>query len=417
MSPSSEFSRVLVISDPGSTHEQISSALSNQTSFQLVDLLTQTDRLARDIHASEPDIILIDHTLGGQSTMDIIDDIALQFPEVAVITILPSEDSMRAQQVMLAGARAFLVQPFSQVNLLSTLRRVRDLEQRRIQTYTQNATSVKEPGRPLKTLAVYSPRGGVGATSVAINLALGIFEQTARRVLLMDGKLFFGHVDVMLNIRAQNTVADLIPHANHLDPNLINEVVIQHTSGLHVLLAPRNIQVAQGIRADDLFNVYSGLQNLFEYIVIDAGSSLNENTVTLLDASDRILLVTTPDMAALHDVSMFIQLGRSLAYPQEKMLVVLNRTDIMGGVKLKDIETALHHMVFAQIPDDGPNMLRSLNRGIPVSLGYPRSPVRKAFNKLTNQVMNITAIDQGVEASAAVGKGQQDMLLASSRLG
>lgn len=417
MSPSNEFSRVLVISDPGPTHEQIASALSTQNVFMLVDLLSKSDRLAREIHSAEPDIILIDHTLGGQSTMDIIDDIALQFPDVAVITILPTEDPLRAQQVMLAGARAFLVQPFSQVNLLSTLRRVRDLEQRRIQTYAQTATNVKETGRPVKTLAVFSPRGGVGVTTVAINLALAIFEQTGRRTLLMDGKLFFGHVDVMLNIRAQNTLADLIPHANHLDPNLIGEVVIPHSSGLHVLLAPRNLQVAQGIRADDLFNVYSAVQNQYEFIVIDAGSNLNENTVTLLDASDRILVVTNPEMASLHDTSLFIQLGRTLAYPQEKMLVLLNRTDIGGGVKPKDIETALHHMVFAQIPDDGANVLRSMNRGIPVTLGYPRSQVKKAFKNLATAVLNMSAMEAGAEASAATSKGQQDMLLASSRLG
>jgi pilus assembly protein CpaE len=417
MPHSSDYSRVLVISDPGPTYEQIASALGQQNNFQLVDLLTSMDRLARDVHAAEPDIILIDHTLGGQSTMEIIDDMALQFPDISIITILPNDDPVRAQQVTLAGARAFLIQPFTQVNLLSTLRRVRDLEMRRVLSYTQTATAVPETVRPLKTLAVFSPRGGVGVSTVATNLAVSIFEKTAKRVLLLEGKLLFGHLDVMLNIRAQNTMADLLPHAHNLDPNLVSEVVLQHASGVNVLLAPRNVQVGQGIRADDLFNVYSALYRLFDYIIIDAGSTLNENTVTFLDAADRILLVTTPDMASLHDTSMFIQISRTLAYPQDKMLVLLNRSTLQGAIKPKDIETALHHMIFAQLPDDGPNVLRSLNRGIPVSLQYGRSPVTKAFKELATGIVNLTAMEPVGEAVAAEGRGQRDMLLASSRLG
>lgn len=417
MSHSSDYSRVLVISDPGPTYEQIASALSQQNSFQLIDLLTTMERLARDVHAAEPDIILVDHSLGGQTTMDIIDDLAMQFPDISIVTILPSDDPVRAQQATLAGARAFLIQPFTQVNLLSTLRRVRELEMRRMQTYTQSATITPETIRPIKTLAVFSPRGGVGCSTVATNLAISIFEKTGKRVLLLEGKLLFGHLDVMLNIRVHNTLADLLPHAHNLDPNLINEVVLQHATGINVLLAPRNIQVGQGIRADDLFNIYSALYRLFDYIIIDAGSQLNENTVTFLDAADRILLVTTPDMASLHDTSLFIQLGRTLAYPQEKMLVILNRSTISGGVKSKDIETALHHMIFAQLPDDGANVLRSLNRGIPVSVQYGRSPVTKAFKQLTASIVNLTAIESGMEIAPAEDRAQRDLLLASSRLG
>jgi pilus assembly protein CpaE len=152
--------RVLVICDSGPVQEQVTAALSTQSEFQLVDILTVSDRLIREIRAAEPDIILVDHMVGGQSTLDLLDELASSFPEVSLISILPGEDSLRAQQVMLAGARAFLVQPFTQVNLISTVRRVFDLERRRTVTY-QTPAITEERQRPLRILTVFSHRVGL----------------------------------------------------------------------------------------------------------------------------------------------------------------------------------------------------------------------------------------------------------------
>jgi pilus assembly protein CpaE len=179
-----------------------------------------------------------------------------------------------------------------------------------------------------------------------------------------------------------------------------------------------DLQLAQGIRPEDLYNIYSGLQRLYEYVVIDTGSALTENTVTLMDAADRILVVTTPDLASLHDTSRFVQIGRSLSYPAEKMLILLNRVGVQGGIKLRDIENALHHQIYAQIPDDGQNALRSINRGIPLVMRYPRSPASRAIRSLAKKLadINLTEGAAGAAASAA-SKAQKDALMASSQLG
>jgi pilus assembly protein CpaE len=418
MTAHTKSTKVVSIGDPGSTLDQISSALGPQDEFTLVDVLHSTERLSRDVRASEPDIVLIDYQLEGQPTLDIIDEIALQFPEMAIVAILANDDPVKAQQVMLAGARAFIIQPFTQLNLLSTLRRVRDLESRRTASQASKTAAPAEGYHPVKTIAVFSPRGGVGCSLVAANLALSLREETGQQVLLMEGKLFFGHLSVLLNLRAHNTLADLLPHSHNLEDNLIHEVVAEHASGTQVLLAPRDLQVAQGIRPDDLYNIMVGLQRGFDYLVIDAGSILNENTVTILDASDRILLVTNPELASLHDISRFIQLSHSLAYPPEKLLIVLNRVGMPGGVRQRDIETALHHPIFAQIPDDEPNAVRSINRGIPLVFRYPRNPVSRAIRQLAKSIMEINATEAATRlASLPAEKVQREALLASSRLG
>ena len=389
--------RVLYLGDPGANQDQISVALAAQADFQLVKTLANLDKLVKEIRAAEPDLIIISPQVAGQGTLDVIDDIVLQFPEVPLVAILSDNDSLSAQQVMLAGARAFITEPFTQVNLLSTLRRVRDLEARRTKSQVQDAGPVAQTVRPLRTFAVFSPRGGVGCSTLAMNLAIEVRAESGESVLLVDGKLFFGHLDVMLNIRARNTIADLVPHANLLDPGLIGDVVVSHASGIDVLLSPTDVQVAQGMRSEDLYNIINGIKKAYSYVVIDAGSAFTENTVTMMDAADRILLVTTPDLVSLHDASRFIQISRSLSYPPEKTLIVLNRANLNGGVKTKDIETALRHEIFAQVPDDGPNVLRSLNRGIPLVMQYPRSPATQSIQRIAG-----TLVDMGSgEASGA----------------
>jgi len=386
MSASNQPMRVVTIGEPGPTQQQIIAALSSsstQTEFDLAEVVRPSDELVRDLRSANPQIVLVDHQVGPESFLDVIDEIGSQIPEVAIIAIIPSNDSIIAQQVMLAGARAFLIHPFTQVNLLSVLRRVRDLEGRR---FSQSPAAPGKTGQveELKTIVVYSPRGGVGCTTIATNLAISLYAETNKRVLLVGGKLFFGHLGIMLNIRTNNTIADLIPHSAQMDESLVYDVVTRHASGIYVLLDPFDLQVAQGIRPQDLFNVMQGLQRLYDVIIVDVGSALTDNTVTLMDMADRIIVVTTPDLASLHDTTRYTHITGSLSYPQNKLFYVLNRTDLSGGVKTKDVLPVLNKEFFP-IPDGGPNVVRSINRGIPLVLRYPRNPASRAIQKMASQ--------------------------------
>ena len=417
MSPAKQI-RVVALCDPGTTQQQIIEAMKAQNEFILADVIASKDMLVRQIRTSEPDILLVDSQLQGESTIDIIDDLALQFLSSAVVAILPNNDPLVAQQVMLAGARAFIITPFSQINLVSTLRRVSELEGRRQQTQPRVSTPALEASRPLRSVTVFSPRGGTGVSSIAANTAIALAEETGKKVLLFEGKVFFGHLEVMLNLKVQNALSDLIPHASNLDENLIRDVVCPHPSGIHVLLAPSNVQIAQGIRADDIYNIFVGVSRYYDYTVVDAGGILNDISVTLMDAADRIMLVTTPDLASLHDTSRFLQLSRSLAYTVDKILLILNKAGVEGGVKLKDIEAVLHHQVYHQIADDSANVLRSINRGIPFLVYYPRSKASKAIQQLARKLISISLREAAREGILASGEKQgRDLLITSSRLG
>lgn len=410
--------RVLLISDNSEMQNQVAAALQTESDFLMTEIATEINRLKRDIPAAKADLILVDHTVNNQPTVDILDDILSLSPDSSIVAVLPSGDPILAQQAILAGARAFVIQPFSQMNLLSTLRRVRSLEQRRSQIRTTTVTQASEATHPVRVITVFSPRGGSGTSTIATNLALSLQSETGMRTLLLDGKLFFGHLDLMLNIRNRNNLADLLPHAAHLDETLIRDVVVNHMSGIEVLLSPSNLSVAQGVRPEDLYTLVSALARLYNYVVIDAGSTLNENTVTLMDIADRVLLVANPELAGLKDASRFIQVTWGLSYSSEKTLVVLNRTGLAGGIRLGDITSTLHQSVFAHIPDDGPRALRSINSGLPLVIRYSRSPASRAIQRMAKELLTMKSANAvSLAPLSEPEQGRREALLASSQFG
>lgn len=412
------FIRVAIICDNIALQQQIQGTLETQPEFVYADTFSLSDRLIRDLRLAFPDVILIDYKIADEQTLDIIDDLQLQFPEARIVTILPNSDPALAQQVILAGAQAFIVQPFTQISLQNTLRRIYELKQRHVTVQTR-ADKSSEPSRPLKIVSIFSPRGGTGCSSIAANLALGFYEVTNSRVLLLEGKLFFGHLDLILNIRAQNNLADLLPHASAVDEALVRDVIAVHASGIHVLVGPGNLQVAQAVRPDELYRLLMGVQRLYDYIVIDVGSHLTDNTVTLLDSSDRIIIVTTPDLASMRDTTRFIQTSRTLGYSSDKIMVVLNRAGVMGGVETKDVQTLLHLPISAQIPDDGPNALRALNRGVPILMRSPNNPISKAIRNFASLLLStkVNAPANGSQSQVLPNDSANDALVTSSLYG
>lgn len=389
MANTSDPLHILPITDDELLLDLIETAIQSDDAYTLIDPSLLTEEILEDIATLHPNYLLVDYKNGFSDSLNLIDSVAAQFPDIVIIAIISEEQVADSQEIILAGARAFLVQPIAQTNLLQTLKRVNTLV-----TRTQIAQSASpEPEFPVgarSTFTVFSPKGGVGCSSVAANLALALFEEVKEEVLLVDGKLLFGHLDIMLNLRTQNSIADLIAHVGALDEGLIRDVVSEHVSGLKVLTSPSTVSAGQGIRPDDLYTIISSIQPHFANIVIDAGNFLNENTVTFMDASYKIVLVISPDITSLRDASQFFDICRSLAYPPDKILVVVNRFDKRDGLSLSDIEKSLQVKVFGTIPWERKDSLQSVNRGIPVVLQKRNSSLGKAYTQLAKDLIKST---------------------------
>lgn len=389
MPNSTDTLHILPITEDELLLDLIETALQSDDAYSLIDPSLLTEEILEDIATLRPNYLLLDYKNGYADSLNLIDSVAAQFPDIVIIAIVSENQVQDSQEIILAGARAFLVQPIAQTNLLQTLNRVNTLV-----TRTQTAQMASsEPEMPIGargTFTVFSPKGGVGCSSVAANLALSLFEEIKEEVLLVDGKLLFGHLDIMLNLRTQNSIADLVAHVGALDEGLIRDVVAEHVSGLKVLTSPTTISAGQGVRPDDLYSIISAIQPFFGNIVIDAGNFLNENVVTFMDASFKIILVISPDITSLRDASQFFDICRSLSYPPDKVAVVVNRFDKRDGLSLGDIEKSLQVKVFGTIPWERKDSLQSVNRGIPAVLQKRSSPLGKAYTNLAKDLIKST---------------------------
>jgi len=241
-----------------------------------------------------------------------------------------------------------------------------------------------------RIITVFSPKGGVGTTSIAANLGISMHKLLDEDVLVIDGKHLFGHLALYCNLRTSNSINDLIEHAGSLDERLIKQVVFQHNSGMFVLPSPTSIVEAQGIQPKDLFVVLQALQEVFPNIIIDGGNYLHENTVTYMDTSSKVLVVLNPDLASLRDTRKFLDLSTSvLTYPMEKMLLLLNFAGRKENIKKDEIEKILNAKIFAEIPYDSNLTLSAINEGVPFMVKKPRHSISKAINEISKNLVNI----------------------------
>ncbi|MEN6523949.1 MAG: cellulose synthase operon protein YhjQ/BcsQ [Anaerolineaceae bacterium] len=411
--PSPTAVKVLVISKNDVLSKEVDTVFESDKEFHLQDASYLEDGVVQAVKSLLPDIVLYDYQYSAPDEIfDTIDDITILHPDVSIIVIIPEEEIANANRVILAGARAFIPYPFSHVNLLSTMKRVRELHSRITGPGSQPGQG-KDPFRPDRSFLIFSPKGGVGCSTVAANLAIALYQECGEEVLLVDGKHLFGDIGLMLNIKTANSIIDLIPHVASLDETLVRQIVIRHTSGIQVLPSPFSASVAQSIRPDDLFSVIQGLQHIFPNMVIDGGNYLNDEVVTLMDSCQKVILVLNADLASLRNARLFLDICRTLSYPREKILLLMNKVSGKNDVALNEVEKVLRTKIFGVIPSDDNLALAALNEGVPMIIKRANHPIAKAYHKIANNLLDLAA-PTGPRVHTEVSS---DVLLRTSRLG
>ncbi len=405
--PSSRI-RVLVAADAASETVKTLKAIEE---VQMVGLASETSDALAQAEELEPDVILVDGVWAKEGAIALIRDLTSRFPASPVVVITPQGEMDYLRQVMLAGARGFITAPFSEAELASTLRQIHELElQKRAHLILKPAPSEKPSKGQL--LAVFGPKGGVGRTAIAVNLAIALREVTKKRVVLVDGNLRFGDVDIVLNVRSNYGMLDLLARANELDTELINGVLASHSSGVKVLLASCQMAANQVVPPEQVKKVLAKLQEMFDYVVVDTQPMLDECTLAMLDVADKILVVTTPEMSSLRNTRLFLDMAESLEFAPEKLCLVLNRYHSKSQIKLPDIERIFKRPFLAKVPSDGALAVYSLNRGVPFVISHPRSALAQSLFQLARAIAK--GSDQNKRARFA-GRRWQGIELAEAR--
>jgi pilus assembly protein CpaE len=308
---------------------------------------------------------------------------------------------------MLAGAREFLVKPFSADELINAIRHVHELEKVKRARYAAAAPAAAAPVNPLAAAAgarqtgeiitFFSPKGGVGRTTIATNLAVALHQLSQKPVCLVDGSLPFGDIAVILNMSPKaKTIADLIGSFENTDSDVLESVLVSHSTGIKVLLAPPTPESAELITGANIKHILELLRERYAYIVVDTWPSFQEQVITMLDVADVILTLMTLEITSLKNVRVFMEIAEKLGYGSDKVQLVANRNDSSGGIKASDVEASLGRKIPHTIVSDGRTLVLAVNRGVPFVISHRESQVAKDIFTLAQRIST-----EAPEAAAA----------------
>ncbi|MFQ5400324.1 MAG: response regulator [Anaerolineae bacterium] len=386
--------RVLIVDDLPETRENVRKLLQFESDIEVIGQAGTGEEAIQMAQEHQPDIILMDINMPGLDGIGASQRISELVPTAQIVIMSVQSDSDYLRRAMLAGARDFLTKPFGGDELVTAIRRVHE-KRPTIPTMPVGFQSTHPdlPGQQVTSLpkgniiTTFSPKGGSGCSTIALNLAVGLAKR-GYYTILVDGSLQFGDVAVMLNMKTLTSIVDLSSHDSELDADLVSSVVQLHSSGLNVLLAPPRPEIADVVTDQSIARLLDTLKLTYDFIVVDTSSSLNDVTLTLLDAADRIVLVGQQTLPSLKNVSRFLNLTESLDYEPTKIWLVINRASNKLGISVKNISDTLRRPVVMTIPDDDVLVSTAINQGVPLVTGSnQKRAVSVALNRLADHVI------------------------------
>jgi pilus assembly protein CpaE len=392
--------RVLIVDDIAETRENVKKLLYFEEDIEVVGSGANGREGVELALKLNPDIALMDINMPGMDGIAASEAISSQAPNVQVVMMSVQGEADYLRRSMLAGAREFLIKPFSGDELVNSIHRVHQLAATRrvaMPPPPSPTTVVAPPSLPTggKVIAVFGSKGGAGSSTFAVNFAIALRDETKERVALVDANFEFGDVGVFLNLPNSRTIADMAGEKTEIDEDLLDGTMASHTSGVKVLLAPARPEMAELIKVEHLKRIMDLLHNSFDYIVVDLWKSFQEATVFFLDVADQIVLISTSDIPAVKNAKLFFELTEALSYPPEKTFFVLNREDGRSGITVKDIQASIKHQVGMSLPKDERTSTLALNRGVPFVLAQRNVPLAQAYyNLVRTLVQRLAALRQ-----------------------
>jgi len=398
---SGEKIRVMIVDDVSETRENVRKLLQFESDVDVVGVARTGKEAIQLSQELNPDVILMDINMPDMDGISATELIRSKQPAVQVVILSVQSDQNYMRRAMLAGARDFLTKPPMGDELISAIRRAGSMAQieksKSAQVYVApvagNVGMSSGFGAPRgKIVTVYSPKGGTGTTTIAVNLALTLHNEDTR-VVLVDGNLQFGDVAVFVNEQGKNTVVDLAPRAEELDPEIVEEVMVKHAaSGIHILAAPSRPEYAEKVSSAQFSKVLEYLQQLYAYVVVDTASLLTDVTLVAIDVSDLIVLVTTQDIPAIKNCRLFLDLLQTLGIERDRILFVMNRFDKRINITPERVADNLKQSVASVIPLDEQTATKAVNRGIPFVLDSKNQPAARGIFTLAESLRaHITA--------------------------
>jgi len=356
--------RVLVVDDVEETRKNIITLLEFEERIEVVGEGKNGVEAINLCEEIKPNVVLMDINMPIMDGLRATEKITMLYPDILVIMMSVQGEKEYLKKAMLCGAKEYIIKPFGIDVLTNTIIKTYDKEQDK-KSYLQSLKANKNEKKDPKVVTVFSTKGGVGKTTVAVNTAISIAKETNQRVALIDLDLQFGDISVMLNLSPARTIVDLVEEISHLNSDILEEYMIDYMKNIKVLAAPIKPEYAEYIIPSHIEKIIETLKESYQYIVIDSIASFSDIVLTALDNSDEIIFLTTMNLPTIKNVKLGLEVMDSLHYPGEKIKLVVNRASKYFEIDIKDIEEVLERKISVCIPEDVKTVLPASNKGYP----------------------------------------------------
>ena len=328
------------------------------------------------IHKKRPMVVIME--VGEDITLatERITQILSRFPQISIFATSTDKSSETILRVMRAGATEYLLRPVLETDLSFALQKLGRL-------WLVKTAPEEQVGQ---VISVFSPKGGVGVTTISINLATILHETTSKPTILMDLDLNAGDVTTFLNMKASYTISDVTTNISRLDKSFLQGVIQKHACGISVLAEPKKVEEGISISGSEIKKVLGLLKTMYDYIIIDT-ETLLDRIMTAIEISDMILLVFVMSLPSLTNIQRYLKFFDKQGLGRDRIKLIANRYLKKGDIKTEDAEKALNHPIYWSIPNEYDTAMTCLNRGVPFSTGAPKSELNQTIKELARAII------------------------------
>jgi len=319
-----------------------------------------------------PEMVIIGLGPTPEPAIESISTMAKDFPFLYLVALSDRTDSDLILRTIRAGAHDYLCKPVKEIDLRAAAEKASKLK----------ATRKESVGRGGKILSVFSNKGGNGTTTIAANLADALCRLSGKKVAVVDLVLSHGDVTMFFNVNSSYSILDLAKNAEKADYDFLHTLLVRHASGVYVLADPPTIEDGEHISPAQVREVLSTLRSMFDYIIVDTPHQFDERTLTALEMSDIVLLVSLLNLPSLKNTQKCLELFGRIGLRDERVRLLLSRYLPNDEIPKESIEGIMNTPVFFSVPNDYPTVISSINRGKLLSEVAPDKEVTKSFDRM-----------------------------------
>ncbi len=339
---------------------------------------------------NRPSIVIFDISHKTDLALDIINKISINHKTCKIVVTSSNYSTDIIIRAMRAGAREFIPKPFIKDEFINSISKFKD-----------QIIGLNSENKKCRVITTFSNKGGIGKTALATNLALELANMTKEKVALIDLNLQLGDITTFLDINPSFDISYVIQNLTRIDETFLLSTLEKYKdSNLYILADPPYLEQAEDITAEQISTLFSVLKQAFSYIVVDASANFDGKTITALDHSDLILLVTIVNLPAIRNCQRCLDLFERLGYEKEKTKIILSRYMENDEIKIEDVEDVLGRKIYWKVPNNYFTIMSAINKGIPVGLVNADSNISQSYRELAAMLSdNIYKQDFGKKVS------------------